>query len=152
MNVKLRKRHRYMWFVIGIGLPLLCLEAIEGIVIRPTAEIPRLSCPADITDCGITERHEVSDHAINISLQKRDSLSQISISYTQPIVSAFTLAYLTATEEVDESARLIGNLNEMGKYSFEVPNEALQGMSHIIIYDKLNANTLYHQHLNELNK
>ncbi|GEM_PF-914172 len=148
MNVKLRKRHRYMWFVIGIGLPLLCLEAIEGIAIRPTAEIPRLSCPADITDCGITERHDISDHAIQISVQAKDSLSEISISYTQPIVSAFTLAYLTASEEVDESARLIGNLNEMGSYRFEVPSKALQGMSHIIIYDKLNASTLYHQPLN----
>ena len=31
MNVKLRKRHRYIWMVLGIALPLLCLEAIEAI-------------------------------------------------------------------------------------------------------------------------
>lgn len=152
MNVKLRKRHRYMWFVIGIGLPLLCLEAIEGIQIRPTAEIPRLSCPADITDCGITERHEISDHAINIKVDEYQDSSLISISFTQPLVSAFTVAYLTTSEEVDESAKLIGSLQEMANYTFEVPKESLNGMSHIIIYDKLNDNTLYHQHLNELNK
>lgn len=152
MNVKLRKRHRYMWFVIGVGLPLLCLEAIEGTQVRPMADIPRISCPADITDCGITQRHEISDHAITISMEAGDSTSLIKISYTQPIVSAFTLAYLTVSEEVDASAKLVGSLDQMGNYSFEVPNQSLKGMSHLIIYDKLNANTLYHQHLNELNK
>lgn len=152
MNVKLRKRHRYMWFVIGIGLPLLCLEAIEGVQISPTAEIARVSCPADITDCGITERHVISDHAIDISVKNGSTSSLIQISYTQPIVSAFTVAYLTTSEEVDASAKLIGSLHKMDNYSFEVPNESLNGMSHIIIYDKLNDNTLFHQPLNELNK
>ncbi len=152
MNVKLRKRHRYMWFVIGIGLPLLCLEAIEGTQVRPTAEIPRISCPADITDCGITERHEISDHAIDMNLASRNGISVIEINYSQPLVSAFTIAYLSNSEQISENSKLIGSLDKMGKYSFELDTEDLNGMSHIIIYDKLNDNTLFHQPLNELNK
>ncbi|GAB5527717.1 MAG: hypothetical protein Roseis2KO_55890 [Roseivirga sp.] len=150
MNVKLRKRHRYMWFVIGIGLPLLCLEAIEGIQIRPTADIPRISCPADITDCGITERHEISDHAIDMNLASRNGISIIDINYSQPLVSAFTIAYLSNSEQISENSKLIGSLDKMGEYSFELDTEDLDGMTHVIIYDKLKANTLYVQPLNAL--
>jgi len=152
MNVKLRKRHRYMWFVIGIGLPLLCLEAIEGIQISPTADIPRVSCPLDMTDCGITERHKISDHAIEMTLATKNGIGAIEINYTQPIVSAFTLAYLSNSEEVGADSKLLGGLNEMGSYSFEMTDADLNGMTHIIIYDKLNANSLYVQPLNELTR
>lgn len=150
MNVKLRKRHRFMWFVIGIGLPLLCLEAIEGIQPRPMADIPRISCPLDITDCGITERHEISDHAIEMKIATRDGVGVIEINYTQPLVSAFTLAYLSDSEEVGTGSKLLGGLNEMGSYSFEMNDTDLNGMTHIIVYDKLNANSLYVQPINEL--
>lgn len=152
MNVQLRKRHRVMWLFLGIALPLLCLQAIESIPQRPIADIPIISCPANITDCGINERHEVSDHAITINLEEKDSVSLITVHFTQPLVSAFTLAYLSDTGQVNGQATLLGAINEMGAYSFELPAGKVGTDSHIVLYDKLNANTLYSQHLNTVKK
>ena len=150
MNVKLRKRHRYMWFIIGIGLPLLCLEILEDIKLRPIAEIPRVSCPLDMTTCGITERHEISDHSMQMSVATRNGVGVVEINYTQPIVSAMTIAYLSDSEELGSNAKLLGGLNEMGSYSFEMNDSDLNGMTHIIVYDQLKSNSLYVQPINEL--
>ena len=136
-----------MWMVLGIGLPLLCLQALESIRPRPTANIPITSCPANITDCGITERHEASDHAMTIEVQAGDSISTVKINYTQPLVSAFTLAYLSSTQEVDENSTLLGSLNEMGTYHFEVPNSTLTAKAQLLIYDRLKGNLLYHHNI-----
>ena len=149
MNVQLRKRHRVMWMVLGIALPLLCLQALETLQMSPVADIPRVSCPADITDCGITERHEVTAHAVTITVQAGDSISTVNVTYTQPLVSAFTLAYLSASPEVNTNSTLLGGLNEMGSYNFEVPNALLSGKAHLLLYDKLKGNILYHHNMSE---
>ena len=150
MNVKLRKRHRMMWLVLGIALPLLCLEALESIPKRNIAQIPIVSCPADITDCGITERHEISEHILEIKVVPGDSISQVQVAFDQPLVSAFTVAYLSQGESVSENSPLLGGLNGMGAYTFKVPAQMLSQHSNLVIYDKIKAQTLFVQNLNEL--
>ena len=151
MNVKLRKRHRMMWLVLGIGLPLLCLQAIESIPQRNIAQIPIISCPADITDCGVAERYEIFEQVMDIKVLPGDNFNWVQIDFDQPLVSAFTVAYLdTNADGPSEEAVLLGGLNGMGSYSFKVPANLLNSNQQLLIVDKLKARTLFVQDLNTL--
>ena len=151
MNVKLRKRHRMMWLVLGIGLPLLCLQAIESIPQRNIAQIPIISCPADITDCGVAERYEIFEQVMDIKVLKGPNYDHINISFDQPLVSAFTVAYLgNNADGPSEDAVLLGGINGMGQYSFGVMPDVLKSNQYLLIVDKLKARTLFVQDLNAL--
>lgn len=147
MNLNLRKRHRLMWMVIGIGLPLLCLTAIENIPARPTAEIPRFACPDGITNCGITGEEGDIEHlhldAFSAGISLQDSVSTITVEVLQPLKSAYTLAYLGSPEQSKDSWRLLGALEGMGNYEFRV-NEQFAGEVNITFYDALNEHVLNH--------
>lgn len=145
MNIKLRKRHRYMWFVIGIGLPLLCLEAIEAIPDRPTADIPRTTCPIGVTSCGMTEYdqdHFLEHDVFEMSTEAYDSSKVLKISFDRPLQSAFTLVYYSTKAEIDDSAVLLGSLAEMGSYEFPLMSDPRNAFN-VILYDKLNQRQLF---------
>lgn len=138
MNIKLRKRHRYMWMVLGIALPLLCLEAIEAIPQNVIGDIPRHSCTLDIGICGI------DDAEYPIVIEQVQNNNTLSVQVKAPLKSAFTLAYLSSKQELDESATLLGAIHTMGDYSFKIENQINTG-SYLLLVDKLNDKTLYHQ-------
>ncbi|OEK06254.1 hypothetical protein [Roseivirga misakiensis] len=140
MNVKLRQRHRYIWMVMGIALPLLCLEAIEGIPQNVIADIPRHSCTLDIGICGIN--YEGDSQAIQIEQVK--SKNSFGVVVNAPLKSAFTLLYLSNKQEYDESAVLLGAINSMGEYNFDLPENA-ENYKYLLLADKLNDKTLYHE-------
>lgn len=145
MNVKLRKRHRYMWMVLGIALPLLCLEAIENIPKDVIADIPRHSCTLVGGVCGISESDTEGSIIVNPNIQN----SVISLSVNGPLKSAFTLVYLSSDQQVNEEAQLIGSIEGMGTYDFEVSeNHSFGDNPYLVIVDKLNSTTLYHKSLN----
>ncbi len=138
MNVKLRKRHRYMWMVLGIALPLLCLEAIEAIPQNVIADIPRHSCTLDIGVCGIDD----ADYPIVIEQVQNNNT--LSIKVKAPIKSAFTLAYISNSQELEDNATLLGAVHTMGDYNFDIEGQISNG-SYLLLVDKLNDKTLYHQ-------
>lgn len=138
MNVKLRKRHRYMWMVLGIALPLLCLEAIEAIPQNVIADIPRHSCTLDIGVCGIDD----TDYPIVIEQVQNNNTLNVQVK--APLKSAFTLAYISSSQELEENATLLGAIHTMGDYSFDIEDQISSG-SYLLLVDKLNDKTLYHQ-------
>lgn len=145
MNVKLRKRHRYIWMVLGIALPLLCLEAIENIPTNVIADIPRHSCTLGIGICGIDD----TDAKASITSTANLEQSSISVSVNGPLKSAFTLVYLSSDQEINDNAVLLGSIEGMGDYNFDLPKDNMHGSDpYLVIVDQLNANTLYHQQFN----
>ena len=145
MNVKLRKRHRYIWMVMGIALPLLCLEAIENIPKNVIADIPRHSCTLDIGICGVTE----GDAKASITSTADFRQSIIKVSVTEPLKSAFTLVYLSSSQEVNNQALLLGSIEGMRDYNFKIPFGKTHGTDpYLVIVDQLNNNTLFHQQFN----
>ena len=147
MNIQLRKRHRYMWMVIGIGLPLLCLTAIENIPTRPTtATILPNTSPLDITNCEPFEVAEGTNHGgFQATMTKSDSSMLIKVKFTEPLKSAFTVAYLGSPEQPKESWKLLGSLESVGDYDFTI-NKAGGSMSSVDLtfYDALNEKVLSH--------
>lgn len=145
MNVKLRKRHRYIWMVLGIALPLLCLEAIENIPRNVIADIPRHSCTLGIGICGIDDKSAQA----SITSSANFDQSTISVSVNGPLKSAFTLVYLSSAQEINADAVLLGSIEGMGDYDFQISSLNAQGiMPYLVIVDQLNDNTLYHQQFN----
>lgn len=145
MNVKLRKRHRYIWMVMGIALPLLCLEAIENIPKNVIADIPRHSCTLGIGICGIDE----GDSKASITSTADFGQASIKVSVNGPLKSAFTLVYLSSDQEINSQALLLGSIEGMGDYNFILPKDKTQGSNpYLVIVDQLNDNTLYHQQFN----
>ncbi len=146
MNIQLRKRHRYMWMIIGIGLPLLCLTAIENIPARPTTAtiIPNTS-PLDITNCEPFEVMEGTNHGgFQATMNMSDSSMLIKVKFTEPLKSAFTVAYLGSPEQPKESWKLLGSLEGVGDYDFTI-NKASGGKSvDLTFYDALNEKVLSH--------
>ena len=138
MNVKLRKRHRYIWMSFGILLPLLCLQAIENIPANPLKEIPRHACLLDIGVCGI----DSEEFPIEITQSAQEDF--ISINLTSPLKSAFTIAYLSNDQVFNESAEALGAINSMGKYQFAYSGKPKQ---YLLLYDQLKKVTIYHQKL-----
>lgn len=143
VNVKLRKRHRSMWLIIGIALPLLCLQAIESIPQRPIAGIPITACPTTIGNCGaILDIEDQHLEAFDATLTENDSITTIKILVEQPLKSAFTLAYLGSPDQTKEKWRLLGSIEEMGTYTFEVNESFGNSVVGIIFYDVLNEQML----------
>lgn len=131
-----------MWMIIGIGLPLLCLTAIENIPARPTANIPQHACPAGITNCGASDDPEhIHAEAFKIDITTQDSTSTVSVNVLQPLKSAYTLAYLGSPDEPKKNWRLLGSLEGMGAYEFVI-KERLAGEVNITFYDALNEQVL----------
>ncbi|MFY0593847.1 MAG: hypothetical protein JXQ92_14465 [Roseivirga sp.] len=139
----MRKRHRYIWMVMGIALPLLCLEAIEGIPNNVIADIPRHSCPGSITSCG-DYNHSDYYHAIQVTTKTIDSLTNFKIVVKQPIKSAFTTLYLDPSGEKTTSSILIGQLSQMGDYNYQIPTDMVNGSFTLFFYDELN-DKIFHE-------
>ena len=142
MNIQLRKRHRFMWMIIGIGLPLLCLTAIENIPVRPTADIARHACPAAITNCGIYDVEHSHMEAFDAWLTKGDSTTVFQIDVLQPPKSAFTLVYVGSGDQPNESWHLLGAVEGMGSYSFQMNKSFGDAVVPITFYDALNKQVL----------
>lgn len=128
-----------MWMVLGIALPLLCLEAIEGIPRNVIADVPRHSCLLELGVCGITE----SDADFPIQIEQIKSKTEFTIQLKAPLKSAFTLVYLSKSQELDDSAFLLGSMHSMGQCQFDLPENSGE-FSYLLITDKLNNQTLYH--------
>lgn len=127
-----------MWMVLGIALPLLCLEAIEAIPQNVITDIPRHSCTLDIGVCGIDN----VDYPIVIEQNQTTNILHLKIK--TPLKSAFTLAYISKSQELNEAAVLLGTINSMGEYSFDI-DTPLEGQAYLLLVDKLKEKTLYHQ-------
>ncbi|MFT6216298.1 MAG: hypothetical protein ACJAS3_002707 [Roseivirga sp.] len=150
MNVKLRKTHRYIWMVLGIGLPLLCLEAIEHIPENPLARIPMNICPVGITTCDVVASHETDYHAFEWSYDLIDSTTTLKLDLVRPLKSAFSLVYLSKKESPDNTSILLGSLNEMEHYEFSFPWGTASEMDNILVWDKLNNKQLFFKSINDL--
>ncbi|PIQ50176.1 MAG: hypothetical protein COW03_01575 [Cytophagales bacterium CG12_big_fil_rev_8_21_14_0_65_40_12] len=150
MNVKLRQRHRYIWMVMGIALPLLCLEAIEHIPANPLARIPINICPVGIANCEVVSSHDIDYHAFEWSYDIIDETTTLKLDLVRPLKSAFSLVYLSKGESPDKNSILLGGLNEMKHYEFSFPWGTASKMDHILVWDKLNNKQLFFNSINDL--
>ena len=133
-----------MWMIIGIGLPLLCLTAIENIPTRPTADIARHACPAAIANCGLSgDLEHIHLEAFEASFSQLDSTTIIKVNVVQPLKSAFTLAYLGTPDQAKEDWQLLGAIEGMGDYQFTL-NQLLdkEQVHGITFYDALKEQVL----------
>jgi len=150
MNVKLRQRHRYIWMVMGIALPLLCLEAIEHIPANPLARIPINICPVGIANFEVVSSHDIDYHAFEWSYDIIDETTTLKLDLVRPLKSAFSLVYLSKGESPDKNSILLGGLNEMKHYEFSFPWGTASKMDHILVWDKLNNKQLFFNSINDL--
>lgn len=144
MNVKLRKRHRYMWMVLGVALPLLCLEAIEVIPKNVIADIPRNYCPHGISTC-VLPVHTMFQGEDNLEI--RFDKDRLKLNLKSPLKSAFTLVYLSEESKNVEGANLLGQLNEMGKYEVSINKKDFEEVKYLILYDQLNDHVIFETQL-----
>ncbi len=138
LNIQLRKRHRLMWYVLGIGLPLLCLQAIENIPKDPLADINRHVCAAGLEICGFADSYE------NPVLETELNEAKLKLKLLAPLKSAFTTVYVSNEQELSSSAQIIGQLNSMGNYEFDLPSENYE---YLLLVDEIKGTALFHSPL-----
>ena len=132
--------------VLGIGLPLLCLEAIEHIPENPTAGIPMNICPLGISTCASPDydkAHFLAHDVFKIEATQLEDSVFINLSFNAPLKSAFTIVYYSKKEDIDRDAVALGSVQEMGKYKFDIKPEWLKNDFNLIIKDVLKNKIIY---------
>lgn len=138
LNIQLRKRHRLMWYVLGIGLPLLCLQAIENLPNDPLADINRHVCIAGLEVCGFSDSYE------DPFIETETTEAKLNLKLLAPLKSAFTTVYVSNEQKLSSSAQIIGQLNSMGNYEFDLPNKNFE---YLLLVDEIKGTTLFHSPL-----
>ena len=147
MNIQLRKRHRRMWWTVFIVIGIAISAAIKNIPVNPIADISMNYCPIGMSTC--TSDHEVynADDLFVWHTTKGDQTTIISLDLMKPLKSAFTTVHL----EGKEPSVLLGQINEMKSYSFEVPDDLLSKSERIEVRDGLKNIVFTAKSINELN-
>ena len=137
MIVSLRKRHKAIWVLLSILLPLSFLLAY-------------LKIPENVLEDVPQKQQSMANYqdAISISFLQMESNYRCKIEVREPLTSAFTLVYLSKNKEVEAGSSLLGSIDKMGTYNFSVPSEIYTGHPFIVLFDQLNQTIIYHQTLN----
>lgn len=119
MIAKLRKRHKVIWIVIGVVLPLSFIAITQTL-------------PED----GFSPSEQKSeDGQIEMTASKTDKKVQIEIK--QKIRCAFCTLYGDAVT----SANFLGNVTSSGIYEYQ-PSNASE-LQRIILFDEIKKKELY---------
>ena len=144
MILPLQKRHRLIWTVLAIVLPIGFVSAYLAI-----QETPVNKATEEIQVFGEVSS-QLSDDYFNIIERKDErtdsTIYHLIVEVLQPIRQSSSVLYISETEKV-EDGRAIGLVNQQGKYVFNL-QDAMQTNDKILFYnsiDKKVFHTLQHQ-------
>lgn len=148
MNLKLQNRHRYIWTIIAVVLPILFIAAYTVIPDSAAYQNPKKTK---------TERANTSNYIItpllDNELMKVQYLDEKMIGDTilpyqvlelflkQPLTNPSNVVYLSKDKTIENGIAL-GNLNNTTKYKFKVNRSKSKSMPYLILYDALHSSII----------
>ena len=131
MILPLRNRHRSIWILLAVVLPIAFVGAYLIIPERPEGRIllnnQRVANPgAVITNQTITAN----------LIGSPDQGLTLEVRLPQPLKSSFVTAYISSDDqEWPGNALLLGTLQGIGTYQFEIKEEEIR--TRLILYDEI---------------
>ena len=134
MILPLQKRHRLIWTVLAIVLPIGFVSAYFAI-----QETPVNKTTEEIQVIGAIS-NELSDEYFNVIERKDErtdsTIYKLIVEVLQPIRQSSSVIYISETEKI-EDGRAIGLVNQQGKYVFEL-QDGMQTNDKILLYNPIN--------------
>ncbi len=124
MDAQLRKRHKYIWLVLVVMLPVLL-----GFVIKDLNFSSQKTITKQLANGSILK--EIKTDNVHAVLRKQDSGYLLEVNLIKPLQSASNL--LQGVADTSKEVFVIGQLEGMGLYRFDLDQD-IQG---IMIYDAL---------------
>lgn len=139
MILPLQKRHRLIWTVLAIVLPIGFVSAYLAI-----QETPTNKATEEIQVIGpIT--NQLYDDYFNIiertDEQEDTTIYHLIVEVLQPIRQSSSVLYISETENV-EDGRAIGLVSQKGKYVFEL-QDPMQTNDKILFYNSINKEVFH---------
>ncbi len=125
MNGKQRRFHTYIWLFIAVVLPVLMIMAIKDLSYGSMINQP-ISGTTEPATALILEQEMLKTEIITAS-----GTTRLQIFVKKPIQHPSALVY--TLNKMGEKDLLLGQLEGVGKYSFELPN-VING---IVLYDAI---------------
>ena len=134
MILPLQKRHRLIWSILAILLPIGCISAYWSICEIPINE----NTPKEVTSIGekFNTREDDWFKIIERKSELNDStLYQLSIEVKKSINQSATVVYISETDNIEQETA-IGQLNSKGIYYFKIP-DPLQTNDNLLFYNPI---------------
>lgn len=122
MDAQLRKRHKYIWLVLAVVLPVLLVFVIKDLDFSSQKAITEQLARGSILK-------EIKTDAIHATLRKQDSGYLLEVNLKQPLQSASNL--LQGVVGTSKDVFVIGQLEGVGLYRFDLDRD----IDGIMIYD-----------------
>lgn len=124
MDAQLRKRHKYIWLVLAVVLPVLLVFVIKDLDFSSQKAITE-----QLADGSILK--EIKTDNIHAVIRKQDSGYILEVNLKTPLQSASNL--LQGVGDTSKDVFVIGQLEGIGLYRFDLDRD----IDGIIIYDAL---------------
>jgi hypothetical protein len=139
MILTLQKRHRWIWTILAVLLPIGFLSAYFAIQEVPTNSAGE---PQVIRGEITAELYDDAFHIIERSDEREDTaFFHLIVDVLKPISQSASVIYISATDKV-EDGRLIGCVNQRGRYVFELL-DPMQTNDKILLYNPIQK-TVFH--------
>lgn len=116
MDIKLRRRHTYMWVFLAVLLPSLVLWAYFNIPEKAKSIFVRTS---ETAYPSIVSSQQTADLKINIR-RNTEGEHQVEVVVLQPLIGVANQLFLSSTAEAPKQF-LLGPLGSRGIYYFSIP-------------------------------
>ena len=144
MILPLQKRHRLIWTVLAIVLPIGFVSAYLAVQETPVNKVTK-----EIEVIGVIS-NQLSDEHFNV-IEKTDgktdsSIYHLIVEVLQPIRQSSSVLYVSETDKI-EDGRAIGLVNQQGEYVFNL-QDPMQTNDKLLFYNPINKkvfHTLQHQ-------
>lgn len=134
MILPLQKRHRLIWTILAIVLPIGFVSAYFAIQETPTNETEE-----EIQVFGAISS-QLSDQYFNIIERKDErtdsTIYHLIVKVLKPIRQSSSVIYISETENIKDG-RAIGLVNQQGKYVFDI-QDPMQTNDKILFYNSIN--------------
>jgi hypothetical protein len=127
MTSGLRKAHKYIWLILIVIIPVLIFFSIKDLDVFASESDSNLSMETIQSNVLKVSENEL----IKASLIEKDSTSFIEVILKSPLKNPSSIVY--ALKSKDQKGRIIGQINTVGIYNFDVTKNP----KGIIIYDAL---------------
>lgn len=139
MILPLQKRHRLVWSVLAILLPVGFISAYMAI-----QEIPVNSVEYEIftNEKPFSEREDEFFKITEDEIILEDSIiNLLTIKIKKPINQAAAVIYISETDQVDNQ-KSIGQLNKVGTYMFTL-EDPLQTNDNLLFYNPIHKKVFH---------
>ena len=148
MNVQLRKRHQKIWIGLGLAMLILFVEGIDTIPKNPNNSIPISYCPLGTASCASTHSESEPNAPLIWHIEPKSDIVSLSIYLNLPIKSGFTVVKIKGVF----GEMVLGQMNEMNLYTFDIPTSLFDQSDLIEINDHLKNEILFTKKVSELTK